>query len=253
MTTRKLVLEASAVTKFYTATDGKNIIPVLKNVDLEVADGEFIAIVGPSGSGKSTLLSCLAGLESVSSGSVRALSNDISKLRGNALARFRRDHVGFIFQSYNLIPSLTVVENVALPGMLTRRRLALREAKLALSNVEMSEYENSFPQRLSGGQQQRVAIARAVASGAELIFADEPTGALDMKNGQLILKLLRQASDEKNRAVIMVTHDLNAASRADQVLVLRDGVVEARLVNVTSEEILKALNSSSVSSVIDDN
>lgn len=234
------LLDVEDVTKEFDGVRGAAQTTVLRGVSLRVAPGEMVAIVGPSGSGKSTLLYCLAGLEPVSTGRVKLFGRDIATLGRNALAKLRRDQIGFVFQAYNLIPSLSAEENAGLPGRLARRKGAASAARSALEAVGLSSRGRFLPGKLSGGQQQRVAIARVLASGAMLVFADEPTGALDTRTGEQVLSLLRDAATGE-RSVVIVTHDLEAASRADRVLVLRDGVIHAELHAPTSENVLEAV------------
>jgi len=231
---------AERVAKDFDEAKGAPATTVLRGVSLQVTPGEMVAIVGPSGSGKSTLLYCLAGLEPVSSGQVSLFGRDLATPGRNEQARLRRDRVGFVFQAYNLIPSLTAEENVGLPGRLARRRGASSSARAALEAVGLSSRGRFLPGKLSGGQQQRVAIARVLASGAAVVFADEPTGALDTRTGEHVLGLLRDAASGE-RSVVMVTHDLEAASRADRVLVLRDGVIHAELAAPSSAAVLDAV------------
>jgi putative ABC transport system ATP-binding protein len=214
--------------------------PVLKGVSLAVAAGEFVAVVGPSGSGKSTLLYCMSGLEPATSGSVTVMGSRLETLSGNGLAALRRRHVGFVFQSYNLIPSLTARENVALPARLARRPMPASAADAALAAVGLAERASHRPSALSGGQQQRVAIARVIALRPDVVFADEPTGALDTESGDQVLDLL-SATARDGRSVVMVTHDLAAAARADRVLVLRDGLLHRTLVRPSAADILAVL------------
>lgn len=201
---------------------------------------------GPSGSGKSTLLYCLSGLEAADSGSIQMMGTQMVHAGRNALSRTRRDHVGFIFQSYNLIPSLSVGENVSLPARLAGRPIAKAQTSAVLKSVGLDGKGKSRPGDLSGGEQQRVAIARALAGGADVIFADEPTGALDSRNGRAVLGMLRRIADDPKRSVVMVTHDLEAASMADRILVLRDGRVAQELGRSTPARILAALEDAEV-------
>ncbi|XVU26668.1 ABC transporter ATP-binding protein [Actinoplanes sp. CA-054009] len=217
--------------------------PVLRGVSLSVAPGEFLAVVGPSGSGKSTLLYCMSGLEPATSGRVRILGHELGGMRRGALAALRRDHVGFVFQSYNLIPSLTARENVALPARLARRKISAADVDRALDDVGLSERAAYRPAKLSGGQQQRVAIARVLAVRPDVVFADEPTGALDTSSGAQVLDLLAKVPAE-GRSVVMVTHDLSAAARADRVVVLRDGLVHRELRQPSAAEVFAALEAS---------
>ena len=208
---------------------------------MSIAAGEMVSIVGPSGSGKSTLLYCLAGLEGVDSGSVRIAGEDLAGASPQRLAAIRQRHMGFVFQSYNLIPSLTALQNVELPARLARRRVAAGEAEAALAAVGLAEVAHSRPPFLSGGQQQRVAIARAIFSKPDVVFADEPTGALDANASRGVLDLLRGVSDAGS-AVLMVTHDLEAAARTDRALVIRDGALHSELVRPTAADVLDALS-----------
>ena len=243
------LLRAHGLTKSFPARDGLPDVTVLRDVDLAVAPGELVAIVGPSGSGKSTLLYCLAGLEPISAGSVVMLGQRVEALGRRALAALRRDHVGFVFQSYNLITSLSARDNVALPARLAKRAVSEQAVDAALARVGLSERAGYKPAALSGGQQQRVAIARVLAMQPDVVFADEPTGALDTAAGGQVLDLLRQAATGA-RSVVMVTHDLEAAARADRVLVLRDGVIHRELVGCTSAQILDALTAAATPSAV---
>ncbi|MFF5085519.1 ABC transporter ATP-binding protein [Actinoplanes sp. NPDC000266] len=217
--------------------------PVLRGVSLSVEPGEFLAVVGPSGSGKSTLLYCMSGLEPATSGRVRILGHDLGGMRRGALAALRRDHVGFVFQSYNLIPSLTARENVALPARLARRKISASDVDRALDDVGLAERAAYRPSKLSGGQQQRVAIARVLAVRPDVVFADEPTGALDTSSGAQVLDLLAKVPAE-GRSVVMVTHDLSAAARAGRVIVLRDGLIHRELRQPSAAEVFAALEAS---------
>lgn len=214
---------------------------VLDDITVSVPRGEFVTIVGPSGSGKSTLLQCLSGLDSPTSGSVQIDGTDLSTLRGDALARFRRDHLGFVFQSYNLIPALTAFDNVALPLRLASGSLDRTAVHDALAAVGLSDVARQRPGQLSGGQQQRVAIARTIVTAPDVVFADEPTGALDSESGERVLALLQGAATG-SRSVVMVTHDLEAAARGDRVLVLRDGGLHRELVAPTVADVLQAVS-----------
>lgn len=216
-------------------------VPVLRGISLDVWPGEMVSIVGPSGSGKSTLLYCLAGLEPSTDGSVRLAGRDLASLSRGGLAALRRQHVGFVFQSFNLIPSLSARENIALPARLSRRGINRAAVDTALAEVGLSDRGSHTPARLSGGEQQRVAIARVLAMRPDIVFADEPTGALDTSTGAEVLRLLQAARSGAGRAVVMVTHDLEAAAQADRVLVLRDGRVHSELVGPTPERVLDAM------------
>ncbi|MCW4457438.1 ABC transporter ATP-binding protein [Microbacterium sp. MPKO10] len=214
---------------------------VLRGISLAVRAGELVSIVGPSGSGKSTLLYCLSGLEPYDAGRVTLMGSELRTLGRGSLAALRRDHVGFVFQSYNLIPALTARENVALPARLARRRTMKRDVDRALADVGLVDHARHRPSELSGGQQQRVAIARVLAMHPDIVFADEPTGSLDTATGTAVLTLLRQAASG-TRSVVMVTHDLEAAARADRVLVLRDGLIHRELATPTPEQVFDAVS-----------
>lgn len=232
------ILLASGVTKSYPLERGQT-VPVLREIDLHVDRGEMVSIVGPSGSGKSTLLYCLAGLERADGGEISLDGERMDTASHGALAHLRRDRLGFVFQSYNLIPSLSVRENVALPARLARRKAPNTSG--ALAAVGLTEHARKRPGALSGGQQQRVAIARVLAAEPQLVFADEPTGALDTTTGGRVLDLLRGYTTG-DRSVVLVTHDLDAAARADRTIVLRDGAVVAELTSPTATDILAVLH-----------
>ncbi len=234
-TTRTVVAEASGLTKDFGS------VAVLRGISLSIQAGEFVSVVGPSGSGKSTLLYCLSGLEPPTTGQVSLMGTPLGPLRRNALARLRRDHLGFVFQSYNLIPSMSAWENVALPSRLAKRRIPESAVDAALERVGLRAQAGQRPSELSGGQQQRVAIARVLLAEPDIVFADEPTGALDTASGAQVLALLRQAASG-GRAVVLVTHDLNAAAVADRVLVLGDGTIHQELLKPAPEEVFAAVN-----------
>ena len=234
------VLEADHITKDFPAGSGTAVTRVLRDVSLEIPPGEFVAVVGPSGSGKSTLLYCLSGLEQPTGGEVTVAGRRLSTLSRREQAAVRREHVGFIFQSYNLVRSLTAWDNVALPARLSKRRISAEEIGEALARVSLSDRASYKPAALSGGQQQRVAIARVLALRPDIVFADEPTGALDTEAGAQVLDLLREVSTS-GRSVVMVTHDLEAAARADRVVVLRDGAVHRTLHRPAAADVLQAL------------
>lgn len=198
---------------------------VVDGVDLTVQSGSMTAIIGPSGSGKSTLLFCLSGLEKASSGSVDLLGIDPGRARAGTLSRLYRQQVGFVFQDYNLIPYLSARRNAALPGLLARRRDAIGMADEALASVGLAEHAGQMVSRMSGGQQQRTALARVLAQKGAVVFADEPTGALDSRSSQTVMRALRARADD-GAAVVLVTHDLDAAALADQLVEMRDGRVQ---------------------------
>lgn len=202
-------------------------IPVLLGINLEIASGEFLSLMGPSGSGKSTLLNLIAGLDKPTKGTISVVGEDLSRLSEGQLANWRSRHVGFIFQLYNLIPVLTAYENVELPLTLTSlsRRERDEHVKAALEVVGLADRMDHFPRQLSGGQEQRVSIARAIATDPTLIVADEPTGDLDAKAAAEILDLLERLNGDFGKTIIMVTHDPHAATRATRQLHLEKGVL----------------------------
>jgi putative ABC transport system ATP-binding protein len=208
------------------------VIPVLENLDLSVAEGEFLALMGPSGSGKTTLLNLIAGLDRATSGEVVVHGQDLGELSDAEITRWRANNVGFIFQTYNLIPVLTAFENVELPLLLTHlpRRKRRENVTTALRIVGLAGREHHYPRQLSGGQEQRVAIARAIITDPYLLVADEPTGDLDRATGGEILQLLEQLNREFQKTIVMVTHDPLAAQRATVTLHLDKGkLVDAAL------------------------
>ena len=196
---------------------------VLRGVSLDIDAGEFVAIVGPSGTGKSTLLYCLSGLEPIDSGELTLAGFDLARSSGSARAAIRRGLTGFVFQEFNLVDSLTVEQNVELSLRASGRRALLSRVVPTLERVGMVEKRRSYPSELSGGEQQRVAVARVLVSEPEVIFADEPTGALDSRNGDVVIDALHALADSGS-AVVIVTHDPATAATADRVIVLRDGV-----------------------------
>lgn len=215
-------------------------VPVLRGISFDVCPGEMVSIVGPSGSGKSTLLYCLSGLEPYDSGTVRLAGRELSALGRGGLATLRREHIGFVFQSYNLIPSLSARENIALPARLACRAASREDIDRALAEVGLTDRSRHRPGQLSGGQQQRVAIARVLAMRPDIVFADEPTGSLDTTTGSEVLRLLRASASDR-RSVVVVTHDLEAAALADRVLVLRDGLIHSELQHPSPEQVLEAI------------
>lgn len=222
---REVVIRVRDLYKVYRMGDTK--VYALNGVDLDIRRGEFCAITGPSGSGKSTLLNMLAGLEHPSKGEIVIAGKHIEKLNEKQLVTFRRERVGFIFQSYNLIATMDAVENVALPlsfrGMGRARRT--RRAKEYLKLVGLGKFMTHMPSQMSGGQQQRVGIARALAVDPQIIFADEPTGNLDSKTTMEVLKLMQTIVRERNQTLVMVTHDNNLATYADRIIKIIDGKI----------------------------
>ncbi|MFI7501248.1 ABC transporter ATP-binding protein [Streptomyces sp. NPDC049687] len=212
-------------------------VTALDDVTLALPRGSFTAVMGPSGSGKSTLLQCAAGLDRPTSGSVRIAGTELTGLSERRLTLLRRERIGFVFQSYNLLPALTAAQNVALPLRLAGRRPAKAQVREALGQVGLAERAGHRPTQLSGGQQQRVALARALITRPEVLFGDEPTGALDSTTGREVLTLLRTLVDTHGQTVVMVTHDPVAASYADRVVFLVDGRLHGQLAGAGAERI----------------
>ncbi|MFZ4583899.1 MAG: ABC transporter ATP-binding protein [Acidimicrobiia bacterium] len=227
---------AVSASKVYGAGEAE--VRALDGISVEFARGQFTAIMGPSGSGKSTLMHCLAGLDRVTSGQVFLGDLDITKLSEKQLTVVRRDKIGFVFQAFNLIPTLTALENVTLPEALAGRKPDQSWLDTVIDTVGLRDRLGHRPSELSGGQQQRVAVARALASRPEIIFADEPTGNLDSKSGAHVLDFMRRAVDEFGQTIVMVTHDPNAASHADRVVFLADGKIVDQMDQPTGEAIL---------------
>jgi len=220
------LVQARGVTKSF--GEGATRIPVLKGVDLEVARGEVLLLVGPSGSGKTTLLSVIAGILESDEGEVRILGKSIPELSSFEKTRFRRDHLGFIFQQYHLLPTLTAVENAAVPLLIrgVPKEDALTQAEAILGNMGMGERLTALPTRLSGGEQQRVAIARALAGDPKLLLCDEPTANLDGETGHRIVQQLHDVGKQPNRGVIIVTHDTRIFEFGDRIVHMEDGRVD---------------------------
>ena len=206
-------------------TSGGRHVDVLTEVTLDVPPGQFLAVAGPSGSGKSTLLGLIAGLDQPTAGHIRVAGVEITRLSEDALARFRRDTLGYVFQAYHLIPTLTALENVAVPLELAGDSDALPRATALLAEVGLADRAHHYPVQLSGGEQQRVAVARAMARRPALLLADEPTGNLDSGTGKQIIELLVGLRDTLASTLVLVTHDAALAARADRVVTLRDGRV----------------------------
>ncbi len=207
---------------------GNEVVPVLEKLDLDLPRGDFVALMGPSGSGKTTLLNLLGGLDRPSTGSIEVEGLAIDRLSDSALGRWRADHVGFVFQMYNLLPVLTAERNVELPLLLTKlgKSDRLKRAHAALSLVGLADRMKHKPRELSGGQEQRVGIARAIVTDPTLLLCDEPTGDLDRKSGDEILDLLQALNRQHGKTIVMVTHDPRAAERANRTLHLEKGRLE---------------------------
>src|SRR5688572_27037938 len=224
------MIELRGVSK--TVDSGGRPLTILHALDLSIPSGEFIAVVGPSGSGKSTLLGLLAGLDSPSTGEILIDGIDITTLGEDQLARLRGEKIGFVFQFFHLVPSLTAFENILVPMEIARRRDAVPRARQLLDEVGLSDRGHHYPSQLSGGEQQRVAIARALANDPPIVLADEPTGNLDSSTGRHIIELLLAVRRTRRSTLVLVTHDVELAALADARLVLRDGRPVATQVEV---------------------
>ena len=216
------ILKFENVSRIYTAGDHE--LRALDHVDLALPAGKFIVVLGPSGAGKSTLLNLIGGLDSPTEGTITVNGRDISQLTNDQLAAYRAETVGFVFQNYNLIPTLTVYENVALVREIVKQALPAEEM---LAAVGLADHLKNFPAQLSGGEQQRVSIARALAKNPEILLCDEPTGALDSETGVVVLKLLLQMARERGKTIIIVTHNQNIAKMADVIVRVKSGRIRA--------------------------
>ena len=219
------LLRVENLSKSYGKGEAK--VDALKNINLSIKKGEFIAIVGPSGSGKSTLLHLLGGVDKPTSGNVFINDINIYDLKEKDLAIFRRRNVGLIYQFYNLIPVLTVKENILLPAELDNRKIDKEYLEDLLKTLDLKERENHLPSELSGGQQQRTSIGRALINRPSIVLADEPTGNLDSKNSKEIVELLKVSVKKYNKTLIMITHDTNIALQADRVITIEDGIIKS--------------------------
>ena len=207
---------------------GQVVTKAVDGINFTISEGEFVVIIGASGAGKTTILNILGGMDTVTSGSVFVDGNDIAKYSRRQLTQYRRNDIGFVFQFYNLVPNLTALENVELALQISKNPL---DAEQILSDVGLSERLSNFPAQLSGGEQQRVSIARALAKNPKLLLCDEPTGALDYKTGKSILKLLQDTCRERNKTVIVITHNLAIAPIADRVIEIKSGKVHDMRIN----------------------
>lgn len=240
-TTRSTAVRTESVSKVYGEREDTNAVRALDQVTINFAAGRFTAIMGPSGSGKSTLMHCLAGLDTVTSGQVWLGETNLTDLADTALTLLRRAQVGFVFQSFNLLPTLSAEHNIVLPLRLAGRRPDRGWLTEVVSTLGLTDRLGHYPSELSGGQQQRVAIARALVTRPRVIFADEPTGALDSTTGAELLDFLRSSVHELDQTVIMVTHDPSAAAYADRVVLLADGRVAGEVADPTPDAVLDAL------------
>lgn len=220
------ILSINGVHKTYQS--GQTTFQALTDIHVEVKEGEIVVILGPSGSGKSTLLNAIGGIDAIDSGSIEVNKKDIGRLSDRDLVDYRREDVGFVFQMYNLIPNLTVYENIELTANISRGALSISEV---IDAVGLSGMEDRFPRELSGGQQQRVSIARAVVKAPKLLLCDEPTGALDSGTSKEILQLIEKVNKEFNTTVLIITHNQAIKSMANRVITLKDGKVESDFVN----------------------
>lgn len=216
------IAEFRNVTRVY--TNGDHELKALDGIDMTLEEGEFIVVLGPSGAGKSTLLNLLGGLDSPTSGKIYVRGRDISELKGDELAEYRAETVGFVFQFYNLVPTLTVRENVALVKEIVKDIIPPEQV---LEEVGLADHMDNFPAELSGGEQQRVSIARAIAKNPDILLCDEPTGALDSETGVMVLKLLLDMARNHGKTIVIVTHNQNIAKMADAVIHVRNGRIKS--------------------------
>jgi putative ABC transport system ATP-binding protein len=237
--TRRAAARAVELTKTYGSGDAS--VTALDAVTVDLFAGEFTAVMGPSGSGKSTLMHCCAALDSATSGQVYVGDTELTGLRDKELTRLRRDEIGFVFQSFNLVPTLTAEENITLPLAIAGRRPEPGWYATVIDTVGLRDRLGHRPNQLSGGQQQRVAVARALAGRPSIVFADEPTGNLDSRSGAEVLALLRRSVDEFGQTVVMVTHDPIAAAYTDRVVFLADGAVVDELRRPTRDSVLERM------------
>jgi len=237
----KTAVEVRDVTKVFGSGHAR--VEALAGVSLRVAHGEFVAVMGPSGSGKSTLLHLIGALDLPTSGSIRIGADDLGALDDNRLTLLRRRRIGFVFQAFNLIPTLSALENITLPLDLGGKKPDEAWVDTVVSTVGLADRLTHRPSELSGGQQQRVAVARALASRPQIIFADEPTGNLDSRTGTEILTFMRKAVDDLRQTIVMVTHDPSAASYSDRVLFLADGRIVDQMTEPTAAKVLDKMKS----------
>ena len=238
--TGDVVVEARDLTRRY--GEGSTAVDALRGVSLDVQSGELVAVMGPSGSGKSTLMHTLAGLDKPTSGTVTISGTEITTLGDNDLTKLRRQHIGFVFQFFNLLPMLTAEENVLLPLSIAGDKPDKAWLDELLGKTGLSARRDHRPSELSGGEQQRVAISRALITRPTILFADEPTGNLDSKTGGEILNLVRDSVDSYGQTIVMVTHEARAASIADRILFLADGLIVKELTGATAEDVLTVMS-----------
>ncbi len=239
MPMKKEVIVAEHISK-EVSLGGKKKIKILNDISLTASDHEFLSIVGPSGSGKSTLLQCLSGLSNPSKGTVQINDRDPYQLRPSQIARMRRQEIGYIFQSYNLLPALPVFENIVLPLRLSGKKVSRQAVIDLLKRMKFTPDLKSFVANLSGGEQQKVAIARVLMTQTKIIFADEPTGAVDSASKEVIFQLLRDLADA-GACVVMVTHDIELAARTDRTITLKDGAIKKMFNQPRAQDLLLAI------------
>ena len=239
--TSTIAASTTSATKVYGS--GDDAVYALRDVSVDFYEGQFTAIMGPSGSGKSTLMHCIAGLDELSSGSAIIDGTDLSTLKDKELTELRREKIGFVFQSFNLVPTLTANENIRLPLMLGNNKGDEAWIQKVINTVHLQDRLTHRPSELSGGQQQRVAVARALASQPRIIFADEPTGNLDSITGAEILTFMRKAVDDLGQTIVMVTHDPVAAAYADRIIFLADGHIVNEMTEPTADRVLDLMKS----------
>ena len=235
----EIVASIEKITKIY--GQGQAQVTALDGVSAQFIKGEFVAVMGPSGSGKSTLLHCAAGLTNTQTGSIKIAGIDLTQINDRGLTILRRRKIGFVFQSFNLVPTLTAEENILLPLLIAGQSHDQAWFEQIVSTLKLTDRLKHRPAELSGGQQQRVAIARALVMRPAIIFADEPTGNLDSKSGSELLQFFKKAATDYNQTIVMVTHDPRAASYANRIIFLDDGRVVDQLVNPTTEKVLNKL------------
>lgn len=238
---KSMVLKGTDIWKQVMIEASKEPLSIINGVSFTAYEGEFISIVGPSGSGKTTLLHCLSGLTQVSKGTVEIMNTEITKLNLEKKAKMRQTMIGFIFQEYNLLSALPAIENVLIPLRLAKKKIDYEKVNQVLDNLTFTASKQAFVHTLSGGERQKLAIARVLLSENKLVFADEPTGALDSQSRELVFEQLKSLT-KMGICVIMVTHDIELAAQTDRTYVLKDGRVVTSLLSPTSTEIFKLLN-----------
>ena len=243
MTPQTSTIAASAISATKEYGSGEDKVFALRDVSVDFYEGQFTAIMGPSGSGKSTLMHCIAGLDELSEGSAIIDGTNLSTLKDKELTELRREKIGFVFQSFNLVPTLTANENIRLPLMLGNNKGDEEWIQKVIDTVHLQDRLTHRPSELSGGQQQRVAVARALASQPRIIFADEPTGNLDSITGAEILTFMRKAVDDLGQTIVMVTHDPVAAAYADRIIFLADGHIVNEMTEPTADRVLDLMKS----------